>query len=129
MKAISYRQHKLLSAALLEVESLLSDIEQNWTEPSLQVSLQPVKIMPHLQARQAASAELKAKRIELEGSHQVYLDMLDALAFHIATYEDLFTTIKVQYVGNRLKELKKHVQPNSIASERLRAGISLAYGT
>lgn len=128
MKAISHRQHKLLTAALLEVESLLSDIKQNWTEPSSQVSLQLVKMMPHLQARQAASAELKAKRKELENSHQVYLDMLDALAFHIATYEDLFTTIKVQYVGNRLKELKKLIQPNSIASERLRASISLAYG-
>jgi hypothetical protein len=129
MKAISHPQHKLLTAALLEVESLLSDIEQNRTETSSQVSLQPVKMLPHLQDTQTAAAELKAKRMELENSHQVYLKMLDALAFHIASYEDLFAEIKVHYVGNRLKELKKRVQPNSIAGEKLRESIILAYGT
>ncbi|TCC82820.1 hypothetical protein [Pedobacter hiemivivus] len=129
MKAISKRQHQLLIAVLLEVESLLLDIEQNRAEPASQVLLQPVKMMPHLQDRQAASAELKAKRMELENSHQIYLKMLDALAFHIAVYEDLFAEIKVHYIGNRLKELKKHVQPNSKTAEKLKESISFAYGT
>lgn len=122
MHGISRTRHAHLVDALLQLENIFADIERNLIASGLQAEVQPLTVIP-------TSAELKAKRLALENSHQVYLDMLDALAFQIAAYEDLFADIKVHYVGNRLKELKKHVQPNSIAAEKLRAGISLAYGT
>lgn len=74
-------------------------------------------------------ADLKTKRVELENSYALYLQMLDALAFHIADYEDLFNDVKVNYVGNRLKELKKQMQSKSVDYDALKDSIVLAYGT
>ncbi len=108
--------------ALRQLENIFAGIERNLAASGLQIDWQPLKVIP-------TSAELKEKRKELENSHEVYLEMLNALAFHISVYEDLFADIKVKYVGNRLKELKKSVQPNSIAAEKLKESISLAYGT
>ena len=122
MHGISRTRHVHLVDALLQLENIFAGIERKLVDSGLQTGGRPLKVIP-------TSAELKAKRLELENSHEIYLDMLGTLAFHIAAYEDLFADIKVHYVGNRLKELKKHVQPNSIAAEKLRAGISLAYGT
>ena len=122
MHGISRTRHAHLVDALLQLENIFAGIERNLVASGSQVAGHQLKVIP-------TSAELKTKRMELENSHEVYLDMLDALAFQIAAYEDLFADIKVRYVVNRLKELKKHVQLNSTAAEKLSAGISLAYGT
>lgn len=86
MQGINRTRHTHLVDALLRMENMFSAIEHN----------------------EATVVHLKAKRVDLENSHRAYLEMLDALAFHITAYEDLFAYIKVRCVGNRLKELKKH---------------------
>lgn len=91
MQGINRSKHEHLVDALLQLEHLVSGVEDSTGTPDLQ----------------ATSAALRAKRLELEKSHQVYLDMLDNLAFHIAAYKGLFAEIKVYFVGNSLKKLKK----------------------
>ncbi|TDQ08261.1 hypothetical protein [Pedobacter metabolipauper] len=107
MQGINKARHLHLVDALLQLEDLIAGLEMS-PEPY---------------------AELKSKRLELEDSYRVYLNILDRLAFHIATYEDLFMEVKVQYAVNHFKELKKQVQPKSLAAEKLKESIVLACST
>lgn len=90
MQGINKNRHVHLAGALLQLEIFFSGIEKSIEQSGLQADGHNLKVIP-------TSAELKVKRAELENSYQVYLDMLDALAFHIAAYEDLFADIKVHY--------------------------------
>ncbi len=67
--------------------------------------------------------------MELEMMHRRYERTLADLSALIADYETLFSEVKVQYLGKKLKELKKEIPAEKPAFVMLVENIRLAYGT
>lgn len=97
MQGINKARHLQLLEILLQVEQLL--LGKDMGAILMETAAMPNGILD--------AQELSAKRAELQNSHRIYLDMLDKLAFHIAAYEDLVVEVRVRYLSNHLKKLKK----------------------
>ena len=107
MQGISKARHEHLTDALLQLESLLSTEQQ-----------------------ESGCLEQAADyRERLEALHQSYERILTDLAWQIEAYEALYSQVKVQFLGKRLKELKKDMHGRQPAYPLLQANIRLAYGT
>lgn len=107
MQGINQSKHQHLLDALLQMERLL-------------VSEQ----------RECACVHQTAEyRRELEDMHLNYRRLLDELSRQISAYEDLFSQVKTQYLGKKLKELKKKIPTEKPAFVRLVENIRLTYGT
>lgn len=68
-------------------------------------------------------------RLRLAEMYQGYEQLLDDLALHIAEYKDLFNEVKIQYLGKKLKELKKQERLERSGFVELMDHARLAYGT
>lgn len=68
-------------------------------------------------------------RIELETIHSNYERLLGELARQITDYEVLFSHVKIQFLGKKLKELKKEISVEMRDFPLLMQNIRLAYGT
>ncbi|WP_256009074.1 hypothetical protein [Desertivirga xinjiangensis] len=117
MQGISKRQHQHLTEALLQLERVFSRIEQKLD----QQTGKRLKVIP-------ASAEIEARRKELEESYEQYQAMLAALEAHVKQYQKRFLQIKQQDIGNRIRELRKQLPPDSNELLFLRESIASAYG-
>ncbi len=107
MQGLSKSKHVHLVDALRHLESLLNGREQE------------CECLP----------QTAALRRELESMHGNYERLLDELAKQITDYEVLYSHVKIQFLGRKLKELKKEMtteQPDFVA---MVDGIRLAYGT
>jgi len=111
MQGINKTRHEHLIGALLQLESIRS--------------------MEHQESgclEQAADY-----RERLETMHQNYECILTDLAWQIEGYEALYSQVKVQFLGKKLKELKKSILTDRATTEpilnRLHHNIQLAYGT
>jgi hypothetical protein len=107
MKGINQPQHQHLLKALQQLERLLSE------DPCGQESL--------LQAL--------AYRYKLETMHSNYKKLLKELSKQITAYEVLYNDVKVQFLGKKLKELKKEITYEKPDFLLLLENIRLAYGT
>lgn len=65
---------------------------------------------------------------ELETMYQNYERLLNELSGQINAYEVLYSEVKVQFLGKKLKELKKEIPAEKPAFVMLQASIRLAYG-
>jgi hypothetical protein len=106
MHGISKRRHGHLKHALLQMEGLLEG--RNRECGCLQ---------------QAADYSR-----ELETMYQNYEQLLNDLSRQINAYEILYSEVKVQFLGKKLKELKKEIPAEKPAFVMLQASIRLAYG-
>jgi hypothetical protein len=104
MQGISKSRHTHLVDALLQIEQLLSkecDCLQQATE----------------------------YRVELESMRSNYERLLNELARQITDYEMLYSHVKIQFLGKKLKELKKEISVEMRDFPVLVHNIRLAYGT
>jgi soluble cytochrome b562 len=104
MQGISQSKHQHLVDALLQMEQVLK------------------------QNRECVEQAVEY-RVELESMHKNYERLLDKLANQISEYEALYAHVKIQYVGKKLKELKKEIPVEKPAFALLTENIRLAYGT
>lgn len=104
MQGISKSKHMHLIDALLQMEQLLS------------------KEYECLQ-------QTTGYRVELEAMHSNYERLLDELARQITDYEVLYSHVKIQFLGKKLKELKKEITVEMQNFPVLVRNIQLAYGT
>lgn len=104
MQGISKSKHEHLMSALLQLEGLLNK-ECDCLE----------------QAREYKS--------ELETMHSNYERLLDELARKITDYEVFYSHVKIQFLGKKLKELKKDISVEKPSFPMLRQNIRLAYST
>jgi len=107
MQGISKSRHVHLMDALLQLEGLLSAGKRE----------------------RGCLQEASDYRESLEAMHRNYERLLDELAGQIEAYETLYSEIKVQYLGKKLKELKKEIPVTVPAFVLLQANIKTAYGT
>lgn len=73
--------------------------------------------------------EIAEFRDQLTKMVEDYDRMLSELANLITDYEVFYSEAKVQFVGRKLKELKKEISVEKPAFVTLRSSIRLAYGT
>ena len=111
MQGINKTRHEHLIGALLQLESIRSREHQ-----------------------ESGCLEQAADyRDRLENMHQNYERILTDLAWQIEAYEALYSQVKVQFLGKKLKELKKGIQADRATTEpvlaMLHCNIQLAYGT
>jgi hypothetical protein len=107
MHGISRSRHEHLKDALLQMEGLLKECD---LEPScLQQAMEYNR--------------------ELESMYQNYQRLLKELSRQITDYEILYIEVKVQFLGKKLKQLKKEIPVEKPAFSVLQASIKLAYGT
>lgn len=66
---------------------------------------------------------------ELESMYQNYQRLLKELSRQITDYEILYIEVKVQFLGKKLKQLKKEIPTEKSAFSVLQASIKLAYNT
>ncbi|EOR95761.1 hypothetical protein ADIARSV_1074 [Arcticibacter svalbardensis MN12-7] len=107
MHGISKSRHEHLHNALLQMEELLAS---NGRDSGF--------------SQQAVDYNL-----ELEAMYQNYEQLLKELSRQITAYEILYSEVKVQFLGKKLKELKKRIQAEKPAYLVLQASIKLAYCT
>lgn len=104
MQGISKSRHTHLVDALLQMEQLLSK---------------------ECECLQQAGEY----RVELESMHGNYERLLDELSKQIMEYEILYSHVKIQFLGKKLKELKKEISVEMPDFPMLMQNIRLAYGT
>ncbi len=104
MQGISNARHVHLIGALLQLEQLLNR---------------------ECECLQQASEY----RAELETMHSNYERLLDELGRQIIEYEQLYSYVKIQFLGKKLKELKKEISVEMPDFPTLVRNIRLAYGT
>ncbi|EHQ27512.1 hypothetical protein [Mucilaginibacter paludis] len=68
-------------------------------------------------------------RVELESMHSNYERLLEELARQITNYEVMYSHVKIQFLGKKLKELKKEISVEMPGFPVLVQNIRLAYGT
>ncbi len=68
-------------------------------------------------------------RVELEAMHSNYERLLDELGKQIMEYELLYSHVKIQFLGKKLKELKKEISVEMPTFPTLVRNIRIAYGT
>jgi hypothetical protein len=107
MQAISKKRHERLKDALLQMKGLLSDGQKECS------CLQQVEDYNR----------------ELETMYRNYDRLLKELSRQITAYEILYSEAKVQFLGRKLKALKKEIPTEMPAFVMLQASIRLAYGT
>lgn len=107
MQGINKAKHVHLLDALLQLESLLEQREFGDRE---------------INKAENYRSQLKAKFHDYEV-------LLNQLAQCIAEYEDLFSEVKVQYLGRMLKEMKKESKGEKPSFLLLVDHVRLAYGT
>lgn len=105
MKGINEAKHEHLLKALLQLEWLISEGPDSY-DSTLQAS------------------EYSQK---LEMMHQNYKNLLKELYNQITDYEILYNDVKVQFLGKKLKELKKETSQEKPAFRMLTENIHLAY--
>lgn len=104
MQGISKSKHEHLIGALLQLEQLLS--------------------------RECECLQQAGEyRVELETMHGNYEQLLNELAKQIVSYELLYSQVKIQFLGKKLKELKREITAETPGFPRLVQNIRLAYGT
>ncbi|MNK00544.1 hypothetical protein D3C87_183290 [compost metagenome] len=111
MQGINKSRHLHLLNALRQLEETLINDRSNLDTSELSSNGVQTVMIPN-------AMQLMAKRRELEESYKKYLNILDELALHIATYEDLFIEVKVRYLGSSLKYLKRNIHVPTFAAER-----------
>lgn len=109
MKGIKRRQHEALKQSLQQLEVLL--IAQDCAYGN-ETTLQTLRV------QQAISA--------LEQSYLLYQKMLDALAFHIVDYEELYREVKVYRLGGNLRQLLRELPKDSPDKHLLKENINMA---
>lgn len=107
MHGISKSRHEHLKDALLQMEGLLK-------ECNLECCF----------LQQAVDYNR-----ELESMYQNYQQLLKELSRQITDYEILYIEVKVQFLGKKLKQLKKEIPTEKPAFSVLQANIKLTYGT
>lgn len=107
MHGISKSRHEHLHNAMLQMEELLSSNDRDCGF-----------------LHQAADYDR-----ELESMYQNYERLLKELSSQITAYEILYSEVKVQFLGRKLKELKKEIPSEMPAFAMLQASIRLTYGT
>lgn len=107
MHGISKSRHEHLLDALLQMEGLLKecDLERSCIQQAAEYNR------------------------ELESMYQNYQRLLKELSRQITDYEILYIEVKVQFLGKKLKQLKKEIHIEKPAFSVLQASIKLAYGT
>ncbi|EHQ25474.1 hypothetical protein [Mucilaginibacter paludis] len=68
-------------------------------------------------------------RVELETMHRNYERLLDDLEKVITDYSVLYDQVKIQFLGKKLKELKKEISVEMPGFPVLVQNIRIAYGT
>ncbi|RQO64829.1 hypothetical protein DBR43_31610 [Pedobacter sp. KBW06] len=107
MQGINKAKHVHLIDALLHMERLLSSE----------------------QGACACVQQTAQYRQELEDMHGNYERLLEELSGQIRAYEALFSQVKVQYLGKKLKALKKEIPVEKPAFKVLIKNIRLTYNT
>jgi hypothetical protein len=74
-----------------------------------------------------ASIEAGHYRTELSEAFSSYNKKLHSLAVLIEKYDELFRHVKVEFVGKKLKDLKRNIDVDSQRFEQLRSNIQTAY--
>ena len=91
MQGINKARHVHLMDALLQLESLLNRKPQEF----------------------GCLQQTADYRVKLESMHRDYEKQLADLYVLIAEYETLFKEVKVQYLGRNLRNLQKHLAPET----------------
>ncbi|RKR83407.1 hypothetical protein BDD43_3615 [Mucilaginibacter gracilis] len=68
-------------------------------------------------------------RVDLENMHSNYERLLEELARQITNYEVMYSHVKIQFLGKKLKELKKEISVEMPGFPVLVQNIRIAYGT
>lgn len=77
----------------------------------------------------SCSKQAEDYKRDLESIFRNYERLLKELSEQITAYEILYNENKVQFLGKKLKELKKEIQTEKPACVTLKASIRLAFGT
>ncbi len=107
MQAISKKRHEHLKEALLQMEGLFSDQQKDC----------------------GCLQQSGVYNRDLETMYRNYERLLKELSRQITAYEILYSEVKVQFLGKKLKELKKQIPAEKSAFVMLQTSIRLAYGT
>ncbi|TCC96822.1 hypothetical protein [Pedobacter psychroterrae] len=125
MHGISKSKHKHLIDALLQLKNLspATENELNETEGVLHDKVE--------REGERASDLTATLTEELEELYLTYNITLQSLGIIIKNYDELYKFIKTEYVGKRLKALKKNMPADKehIDSKSLRDNIHTVYGT
>lgn len=107
MQGINKAKHIHLTEAMFQLERLLSKKEEN----------------------SADLYQTEKYRKELEKMYENYHRLLTEVSHQIDDYEDLYIKVKTQYLGKKLKKLKKEIPEQEPSFVRLIENIHTIYGT
>ena len=107
MQGINKSEHVHLLKALNQLEEILSDGDRSYNQ----------------------LLQVREYRNELDLMYANYQKMLINLEQHIIAYDELHKKVKIQYLGRKLKELKKTAHKEDITFASLLSKTIRSFGT
>ena len=107
MQGINKSEHVHLLKALNQLEEIVSDGDRSYNQ----------------------LLQVREYRNELDLMYANYQKMLINLEQHIIAYDELHKKVKIQYLGRKLKELKKTAHKEDITFASLLSKTIRSYGT
>jgi len=107
MQGINKSEHVHLLKALNQLEEIVSDGDRSYNQ----------------------LLQVREYRNELDLMYANYQKMLINLEQHIIAYDELHKKVKIQYLGRKLKELKKTAHKEDITFASLLSKTIRPYGT